>query len=596
MLWRYSVREVSRLALAIIHLDPTIAKADPFVRTDLLFRALRLEVEAEGKLLSKAPAKVMAFVWKSYRPDDWRRDIIEIFGTPEIPDSHPCFSAYDSVRSGRVRLRNAESVVESMDEIFTVIHRDKEALVDLLDQAFASSEAIRVETVGYHMSRLMRFLTDIQPFLSGAPRDLIQCHSRLATLLGVFRLICEAESGGWTAEFPLKGSTSNPYHVDGGVIRHSLRSLFHKAPEPRKRDVLAHLANFKPEPDDWQLFQDRFDAGDPNALSLMIRLWPGEQSLALIDRSLEMGLTSSVEELVILEPEKRGSIRLSPKGQQVSSAIFNARGRIPDERVVGLFIDYLRSSKVDEFRRNVVRELTEIGGSRVGLALAEAALTTEGMLLSMVAEAIEKVPTPEGLDALSSRLLDRSLRLDRMPMIDALVTHRPDERLRASILVLIQEPGCRCGGCVWRRALRKMAEAWPDDQSRMIIEDRLRSEPGYEGRVGAARILISSWPDQRSVELVLEYSRLPVSGAGEGEFGHLLFDGRTDLSELAQSEMTARYSDKLFYALTNEINDLLNPEEDGSTRAKGGIDTISRKLAEQVANRWNTSRFLGNGG
>lgn len=383
-------------------------------------------------------------------------------------------------------------------------------------------------------------------------------------------------------------SVPNPYRTDNAGLRRDARRLLEIAPEPQKREMLFHLADFHPEPTDLPVFVGRYQAGDSNALALIVKLWPGEESVRLIERALENGLSASFEDLMFPNPEKAGAFKETPLGRQVGCAISLGRNHLPLERVIHYFIRYLEHSPDPALRAQVAGELGEIGGTEAGEALARAAATAEGRVLSDVAEAIQKVPTPEGLENLFSRLPDRTLRLDRGPVIDTLIELRPDERLRDRLFELTQEPGCRCAACVWRRALRKLASTWPDERSRSIVEDFFQKEPGYEGRIGAARILAAHWPDERTIELLRKGTERPVSGAGEGDRGHLPFDGKTDLSKGDRDEETERHSSKLARALWSVIDEIKKPPTKESESSIQDTEMIRQMLIREAARRSST--------
>jgi hypothetical protein len=354
--------------------------------------------------------------------------------------------------------------------------------------------------------------------------------------------------------------------------------LIAQAPPAKIADLLKLLAQLEPTAEDRPLFAAAFRSGVPPAVALLLRVWPDAESRELLRNTLEAGLAAAAEDLVT-EGASPTKATLTPLGQQVSSAILFAKEHLAATDAVTSLAEFLKRPGIETLKRSAVEQLAEIGGPEAAAAMVPIARTATGQLLSQVAEAIEKLPSSEALDALFARLPDRTLRLDRLPMIDALAKHRPDEALRAALMALLREPGCRCGGCVWKRALWKLASLWPDANTRELVEATLVNEPGYEGRASAARVLAHHWPDARTIHLLQNESIRRVSGSGEGEFGHLPADGLAALDDFEKAERAQRYSAMLSQALDTEIEHLRNPAaaEESSQRITQMIARLMMK-------------------
>jgi len=129
-----------------------------------------------------------------------------------------------------------------------------------------------------------------------------------------------------------------------------------------------------------------------------------------------------------------------------------------------------------------------------------------------------------------------------------------------------------------------LASTWPDETSRGLVEDRFANEPGYVGKIGAARVLAKEWPDVRTARLLAASMVEPnVSGSGEGDSGHLAFDGQTALAEPGMSE-TASWNGRKYVADVMELLAALRGEDttDAAVVAKQ-VSMIAAMLWEKSA-------------
>ena len=571
---RYSDSEVGLFAVELTVRGIYKYIADSVLLSELVARALHLSIEVPYRP-GDDPVKSGAKLWKKYKFSQWTVDLLEVFGEPDIPESHPCSSLYVSVSAALPGLCKPETVEATLTEILRKITAHNSALRDLHETAPAYPAEMSVGLAIQRLQWIIRFLMQIEPLLRKSDLS-----PRIAHTLSLLRLgltCCKTSEEDWWSQLPPRSGNgvTNPFRSDRTAIRQMLRQWMQVVPEEHKTDLLSHLVAFDPEDCDQTLFLDRFDAGDQNALGYFLKLWPGEDASALIEGVLDKGLAATPEQLEVTGAP--GPKNLTILGQQVDTCLGYALNQLPAEKTLPYLIAYLNRSPVNKFRAAAARELGDRGGPAAAAALAGAVPAVGKGVFGSVAESVGKVPTPEAFDALLIRLPDRSLRLDRIYAIRTPVEHRPDEALRKCLEELLLEPGCRCGGCVWRAALREMAKTWRDEQSRALVEQHLDKESGYEGRIGAARILAAEWPDQRTVGVLKQYLGKPVSGSGEGEGGHLPLDGKTDLTREEREDLVERYSIKCDKALRDEIDGVLNPSS-GESEQAAKTDEMIRQM------------------
>lgn len=555
---------MSLLAVELVERGVDKEISDSVLLSEIVARALHLSIEAPYRP-GDDPVKSGARLWKKYKFSQWTVDLLEVFGEPDIPENHPCASLYASVSAALPSLCKPETVAAALAEILHNIAAHKSALRNLHETAPAYPAEIPLGMVVQRLQWMIRFLMQIEPLVRKS--DLSPRVTNMLSLLRLGLTCCKTSEEDWWPRLQLGSgnAVTNPFRTDSAMIRQALRQWMRIVPLERRADLLSHLVAFDPEDCDQALFLDRFDAGDENALRYFLKLWPGEDASALIEGVLNKGLAAMSEQLEVTGVS--GSKDLTILGQQVAKCLVCASHHLPVEKLLPYLIAYLNLSPVDKFRAAAARELGERGGYAAAAALAGVVPSVGKGVFGSVAEAIGKVPTPDAFDALLIRLSDRSLRLDRIDAIRTLIEHRPDEALRKCLEELLQEPGCRCGGCVWRAALREMAKTWRNERSRALVERLLNTEPGYEGRIGAARILAAEWPDQRTVGILEQYLGRPVFGSGEGESGHLPLDGKTNLDQEEREDLVERYSMKCDKALRDEIDGIMNPSNDESEQA-----------------------------
>ena len=584
-LWRFGVREVNRLALDLVTAGYADNTAEPLWRAVLTGRAIGLGVEMPDRILDKDPDKAVTAVWKNYSLRHWVSDMTELFAELDVPSSHPCREVYDFVFGSLTSLRARAAVRETTGRLVEIILRDRELIGALHEQmppmCVSSVTAVEARNRIQPLSLFVGYVLQRLPPEDETFRDRA---GRLSWLLRLAQKCCDAVDGGWAGSGDcLRRRIRDFYSLDDSGARMVLRDLLECALLAEKHDLLIALSEIGPAASDRAYFTTAFSEGLLTALGLLLKHWPDDESRELLQNVLQEGLRAPTDQLVVIDPE-RSKLHLTPSGREVSNAISLARHHLPDESLVPCFLSYLAKPDIGPLQYTVVEELGEIGGNQAGAVLAEMAKTATGCLLTCVAEAIEKAATPEALDALLSRLPDRSLRLDRLPVIETLARLRPDHQLRLALLELLREPGCRCGGCVWRRAMSKLASLWPDAASREVIEDLLEREPGYEGRHSAARALAGNWPDGRTVKLLKKASRKGVTGSGEGELGHLPFDGLEEMAPDEKQEKSALFSEKLQAALAREIEQILDPTDEAE-KSRRMDDFISRLLMQAAARR-----------
>jgi hypothetical protein len=585
LLWQQGFREIGKLALQVVILDPTLTHADISLRTRMIGRALGIPLDRVSSFGCTA-AEIMAAHWAACNASALAFHLTELFGIPTLPATHRCAPIYGALESLLPGLQTESSSENAMVLLTDTIRQHRRELTAMFAEVPTHPPTIEPSAAAGRILNLAEFLVEIKGVIAHVSTDLKASAARLHALLRLIASFCHAVSDGRSDQrFPLSSPNTNPYLSEDDDLRRAIRRLLHEAPEPTKREFLSHLADFGPEPIDRDLFHQRFAAGDTSALALILRLWPDAEAVGLIEQTLETGLASPPESLALPKRGQSSSLALTPLGKQVESAIFFSHKHLEPSRAIRYLVAYLRDSTITNLQRAATRALGEAGGDEAGIALSAAVQSARDLLLSDVAEAIARVPTNAGIDALLDRLPDRSLRLNRLEIIDTLAACRPDDRFREQLLLLIQEPGCRCAGCVWRKSLRTLATKWNDDRSREVVEDRLAIEPGYEGRLGAARILAAHWPDQRTIELLSEPACHQITGTGEGEFGHLPFDGNQHLMGEERHTLSAKMSAKLAGELDQLRADLQQPPAEESVSAPADVDWITRMLIEAAARR-----------
>lgn len=590
--WRYCVSEVAQLALSQLHLAENLLSKRPGFSSLILGHAMGLSLREVWENES-VPGRAIANVWDYYRSDHWSRDLSAFFGTPMVPDTHPCSAVYSQLGVFLPKLRKPKSAEDALAALAVIIKNHGPVLVEF-QKKFSTDQSIPVDGIPFdstlsNLSGKRKFLIDLQPMLEDSTPEVSTAAASLAAKVGLLQFFCCARvSGSIPWEYEFESATENPFEASEIVYRGLARHLFDCLPDDNKREALFHLAAFHPEEEDRRRFLERFEAGDLGPLHWIIKFWPDASTCATIESSLDCGLSASQEELVlpIVPPDDKE--QLTTLGIRVDCALAMIDRILPESDALEYLSGYLRLSQVSRLRQTAARSLGEMGGEVAAEALATAVPNTKGYELTVVAEAINKAPSVNGLSELSKLVLDRSRRLDRISVIETLVEHRPDDHLRTQLAEIILEPGCRCGGCVWRKGLRKLTELWPDEKSRGLVEDRLKNEPGYEGKIGAARVLAGSWPDSRTEQLLSESVRFcGISGSGEGEAGHLPYDGGDDASDPCKIELSIRYREKYVDAVEELLETLRGEEnpDDGTDQKQVGM--ILKIFQAKQSNRLN---------
>ena len=445
LLYRYGARKANNLALEIISTNAHEKIADPFVRVLLAGRALGLEIANPNEYESGKSHLVIAKTWSNYENYMLLNDITHLFPDASTIDKHASYPIYQNLASKLNQLKNRKTSEQAMIELFKFMRENKDHLISLFAEDFTNSIIPEATISAYKIFGINNLLSLLQKHATGLNQILIEDMKHLIQSLNLAKLLAEADF--WLpCDLNYLTIAEEAFNYDNKKI---IESLYEWAPDNVRRVLVAYHAFNIQDFHDRDFYTKAIEDNIPSAIISLCKLWPDEVSAQMIRSLLEKGLHSDNSDIVTSHTDHEVA-KLSTFGNMVSNAIYAAKYVLHHDEIQSYYKRFLMAEGLEKLKIDVLDELTDCEDESVDEIIAQNALTASGWLLTAIAETIENHPSESGLNAIFSRLLDRSLKLDRLPIIDALAEHRPDDDLRNKLLIILDEQGCRCGGCVWR--------------------------------------------------------------------------------------------------------------------------------------------------
>jgi hypothetical protein len=547
----YAKKEAAKLSLQIITTDEFDNIFDPFIRVLLICTSLRLDEVDPLNYQSGLESSVISSAWRECKPFNFTKHFSHIFPTELKTQDNPCYALYQRLEKMHDDLISIKKCKIAMSEFVTLIRECKNHLYVLHEKNVPCEEFADIPQSAYGITKTKNTLDLLDKRWNPREESIKDTINRFMRLLRLAYEICNAEI--WFPKgIDMKRISSKFFSLDDNKIKAFIREMFDYAPDNSKDELVRQYSHFTLYQSDRKFFTYAIEQNVPFAIIASCNAWPDTESIAMIKRFLDSALEVG-DPGTLSYDEKRQKHELNSFGKMVSYSITAAITILPKDELYDYYKRFLLAEDLEKLKIEFLAELDDCDDPKIGGILAQCALTANGWLLSNIAEAIERNPTDSGLDALSSRLLDQSLRLDRLPVIDTLASHRPDNHLKSKLCAILEEQGCRCGGCVWRKAVFSLASHWTNEETRTMLEKIALSEPSFEGKSQILRALAIKWRDSRTFNLLNSALLWQVNGSGEGNSGHLPFDGLDNLSDDAKQDYIIKFSQKLHKFIQSEL-------------------------------------------